>query len=224
MRVCRAEAGVLGNLLQALHRDKFKYVFSPVWFDKADMEQATFDDRDRQQQAILKQHEDELKKAEADKLEQERRRKQEQQKTEIERRLREQNSVKARGLVNEIQELAQNLAENRVVNNHFPAYSNWLNQRFADQWETFQVTSDVADFGTVQWQGRTLEAIMVKSVIQQKNRILGRYSRDCFEFGFINDVEFAMERELFSVDCDKGKDFVKKWSIGNQFKSQWNVE
>jgi hypothetical protein len=219
-----AEAGVLGNLLQALHRDKFKYVFSPVWFDKADMEQATFDDRDRQQQAILKQHEDELKKAEADKLEQERRRKQEQQKTEIERRLREQNSVKARGLVNEIQELAQNLAENRVVNNHFPAYSNWLNQRFADQWETFQVTSDVADFGTVQWQGRTLEAIMVKSVIQQKNRILGRYSRDCFEFGFINDVEFAMERELFSVDCDKGKDFVKKWSIGNQFKSQGNVE
>jgi hypothetical protein len=71
---------------------------------------------------------------------------------------------------------------------------------------------------------RTLEAIMVKSVIQQKNRILGRYSRDCFEFGFINDVEFAMEREFFAVDCDKGKDNINNWAIGNQFKSQWNVD
>ena len=53
---------------------------------------------------------------------------------------------------------------------------------------------------------------------------LGRYSRDCFEFGFINDVEFAMEREMFSVECDKGQAFVKKWIIGNQFKTQWNVE
>ena len=116
-----AEAGVLSNLMQALRRDKLKYVFSPVWFDEADMEQATFDDRDQQQQEILKRHEDELKKAEADKLEKARRQQQEQQKPEVEKRLREQNSVKARGLVNEVQELAQNLAENRIVDIVSPA-------------------------------------------------------------------------------------------------------
>src|SRR5450759_2321980 len=53
-------------------------------------------------------------------------------------------------------------------------------QKGPNQWETYNVSSDVADFGTVQWNSRPLDAIIVKSTIQQKNRILGKYEDHCY--------------------------------------------
>ena len=44
---------------------------------------------------------------------------------------------------------------------------------------------------------------VVKTVIQQKNRILGQYKRDCFMFGLIDDVEFKMLIEPIAVECDR---------------------
>ena len=218
-----AEESVLHNIMQALVRDKANFVFAPVWFSQEDLSQATFDIRDKQEQEILKQHEEDRKTQEAEALEQKRRQQREQDKTQLERQLRAENNVKAQGLLNEVQDFIQKLAQNRTIDNRFPAFSSWLAQRFAEQWETFQISSDVADYGTAQWNGRALEAVMIRSIVQQKNRIIGKYSRDCFVFGFINDVEFAMEREFVATDCDKGQTAIKKWTVGNQFKSEWNV-
>jgi hypothetical protein len=91
-------------------------------------------------------------------------------------------------------------------------------------WETFNVTSDVADFGSVQWNGRPLDAIIVKSVIQQKNRVLGKYEDNCFMFGLVEDVEFAMQREPFSVACESGNKVMTTWKVGKKFQSQWNAD
>ena len=127
--------------------------------------------------------------------------------------------------MNSIGDFVRGLADKRLddVDHRFSTYSHWLIKRFSDQWETFNVASDIADFGTVHWKGRSLDAIIVKSTIQQKNRILGQYDDACFMFGLVDDVEFMMQRELFSVDCSGGDSFVNKWKVGEQFQSQWNA-
>ena len=37
----------------------------------------------------------------------------------------------------------------------FPAFASWLSRRFDEQWETTDVMSEIADYGKVQWNGRT---------------------------------------------------------------------
>jgi hypothetical protein len=110
------------------------------------------------------------------------------------------------------------------VYHRFPNFSDWLDKRFADQWETFNVSSDVADFGTVQWKGRPLDAIIVKSVVQQKNRILGKYGDYCYMFGLVDDPEFQMQRDQIALDCESGQSTVVKWKVQEKFQSQWNAD
>ena len=178
-------------------------------FSKKTLKQQDLD-RKREQEAALQAERDKNKQT---------------QKTETERKLREANGTKARGLMNYIHDIVSGVAEKRPVNNAdlFPSYSNWLNRRFADQWETFNVSSDVADFGTVQWERRPLDAVVVKTIVHQKNRILGKYEERCYLFGFVNDDEFNMVRDSFAFDCSDEGD-VKKWMVGERFQSRWNAD
>ena len=127
--------------------------------------------------------------------------------------------------MNYIHDLVSAMAEKRAVENAdlFPTYSNWLDRRFADQWETFNVSSDVADFGVVQWENRPLDAVVVKTIVHQKNRIIGRYEDKCYLFGFVADEEFSMLRDSFAVDCSDAPD-LNKWKIGERFQSRWNAD
>ena len=127
--------------------------------------------------------------------------------------------------MNRVQEYVKALAEDRIedTERRFPSYTSWLKRRFADRWETYNVTSEVADFGPVQWEGRSVDAIVVKSIFQQKNRILGKYDEACFLFAFVDDAEFTMERDRLYVGCDN-RDAIRNWKIGKRFQSQWNVE
>jgi hypothetical protein len=157
-------------------------------------------------------------------LEAERTKTRENQKSVIEQRLRQQNGVKARALMNDIHEFVKALAEKRGDSDdrHFASYSNWLKGRFTDKWETSNVTSEVADFGTVQWEDRPLDAIIVRTVIQQKNRILGKYDSGCFMFGLVDDPEFSMQRDPLVADCDNSGP-VSNWKVGKRFQSKWNA-
>ena len=208
----------------ALRRDNVRYAFSPVWWDDKDVDQATFDVSDAREQEIRKKVGKDRALQDQRALDEERKRKNEIQKTEIERHLREANGGRARALMSNIHAYVNDLAEKRSSDNHlFPNYLNWLNGRFADQWDTYNVISDVADFGTVQWDHRPLDAIVVKTVVQQKNRILGKYEDTCFMFGLVDDAEFQMERDSFAARCnDAGT--VDKWEVGESFKSQWNAK
>ncbi len=218
------DAAVLRDLMEALRREKLHYTFAPVWFDVGEVERATFDTNDARKQEMLKKAEKDRADEEQRRLELERWKDQQNQKSEIERGLRQKNGVRARGLMNSIHDLVRGLAEKRLNDtaNLFPNYSNWLNRRFADQWETFNVSSDVADFGIVQWNGRPVDAIIVRSVIQQKNRVLGKYDNHCYMFGLVDDREFTMQREPFAVDCESVST-VNKWRVGGKFQSQWNA-
>ena len=220
-----ADENGLKTLMLALRREQIKYAFAPVWWDEKQVEQATFDAHDAVQQEILKQKDIERKLREDEALQEQRDKDNQNKKTEIERKLRAANGAKARGLMNYIQDLVSGMAEKHAVEKGdlFPTYLNWLNERFADKWETFNVNSDVADFGTAQWQARPLDAVVVKTIVHQKNRILGKYEEPCFVFGFVNDDEFNMIRDPFVFDCSDTGD-LNKWKIGERFQSRWNAE
>jgi hypothetical protein len=219
------EASALSSLVQALRREQLNFVFSPVWWNDKDVDQAAFDARDAKEQEIRKQAAiDRAQKAQHD-LDEDRRKKKGLDKVEIETQLRQKGGARARGLENWIHEIIKDLANKRVTDTdrHFTKYSNWLNLRFSDQWETFNVTSDVADFGTVQWEGRPLDVIIVRSIIQQKNRFRGKYEDGCYFFGFVDDPEFMVKRDFFAEECSSAVTFVNNWKIGKSFKSQWNA-
>jgi hypothetical protein len=59
----------------------------------------------------------------------------------------------------------------------YPEYAAWLNGRSADQWKTTDVAEEIQDFGTIQWNGRPLDGIIVKTIVTQQNRILGKNER-----------------------------------------------
>jgi hypothetical protein len=173
----------------------------------------------------LKKKDLERKQKEREALQDERNRQKQNQKNEIERRFRDENGTKARGLMNYVQEIVNGMAFNRPVRNAgiFPLYGDWLRGRFVDRWETFNVSSDVADFGAMQWHGRPLDAVVVKTVVQQKNRILGKYEDRCYLFGFVNDDEFDMLRDSFSIDCNDAAELTE-WKVGERFQSRWNAD
>jgi tetratricopeptide (TPR) repeat protein len=220
------DSAALRTVMEALRREQLKYSFAPVWFDIKEVIQATFDTRDTREIQI--RIEEARKKAveDAKRIEEQRRRDKQLQKGEIERQLREKNGARARGLMSDISAFVKSLAEKRDVdkNGSFSTYSTWLNKRFAEQWEKFNVTSDVDDFGTVQWNGRSLDAVIIKSNVQQRNRIIGKYEDKCFLFGLVDDVEFTIQRDSISAACDSGGKLINNWKVGKQFHSQWNVD
>lgn len=217
--------GDLREIMLALRREKMKYAFAPVWWGENEVVQATFDVHDTVQQELRKKLDVERKRKEEESLQAERERNKQNEKFEIERRLRETNGTKARGLMNYIHDLVSGMAEKRPVENAdlFPSYSNWLDRRFADQWETFNVSSDVADFGVVERENRPLDAVVVRTIVHQKNRFIGRYEDKCYLFGFVADEEFSMLRDSFAVDCSDAPD-VNKWKVGERFQSRWNAD
>jgi hypothetical protein len=127
--------------------------------------------------------------------------------------------------MNEVIDLPRKIAEKRATDTEhvLPNYSKWIANRFTDGWETFNVSYDVFDFGSVQWEHRNLDAVIVKFVVQQKNRMLGRYDDQCFLIGMVDDAEFQMERDRFAVDCNN-MPFVNSWRVGNEFRSGWNAD
>jgi hypothetical protein len=139
--------------------------------------------------------------------------------------LREQNGVKAKGLENSVHDLVSGEAQKRLVDSEhlFPDYSRWLDRRFDEKWETFGVNSEVADFGTFQWEGRMLPAVVVRTIINQKNRDRGKYENTCYKFGLVDDEEFNRLRQPFSVSCGDTT-FIETWKSEGKFQSLWNVE
>jgi hypothetical protein len=85
------------------------------------------------------------------------------------------------------------------------------------------VNVELEDFGTVQWQNRTLDAIIVKSTIDQMNPILGKYDHPCYLFGIVDDSEFSVWRNPVDVECGN-ESSVRNWRIRQGFQTEWNVQ
>ena len=224
------DASALRTMMDALRRERKPYEFAPVWFETDNVANLSAElIRKKDQQEIDKKAKKDL----ADK----RNEQMQGQKTAIEAKLRKENGPRAQALRDRIHNLIHDLpkdaaekAEPRTVDAEhaveslFPDYSAWLDKRLADQWETIEVTSDVDDFGVVQWNGRPLDGIIVKTMVKQKNRILGEYGAGCFLMGIVDDVEFSMQRDPITLQCNNNERPITNWKVRRQFKSKWNWE
>jgi hypothetical protein len=209
------DASALRTVMDALRREHKLYEFAPVWFDNDKVASLSADlirRKDRDDNALKAEKEMEGK-----------------QKAEWEVRVRRENGPRAQALKVRIHNLAKEAAEKTerrgVGAEHlFPGYSAWLSRRFADQWETTEITSDVGDFGVGQWNGRPLDGVIVKTTVKQRNRLLGAYDAACFFFGLVDDVEFSMQRDSFALECGNSERAITNWKVRRQFKSKWNWE
>jgi tetratricopeptide (TPR) repeat protein len=228
------EASALRNIMQALRREKKLYEFAPIWFetDKVAAISAEIRQKKAEAAAAIKRQED-LDNAQKQKLR--------AQKEAVEADLRNESGPKAQALRDRIHNLINRLPRDTADNDSrnlktqqrvfeaersFPEYLRWLNRQLADQWETMDVQSVVNDFGVVQWNGRPLDGVIVKTTVKLRNRPLGTYETGCFLLGLVDDVEFAMQRDPFVVICDSSasQQSITKWKQRRQFKSKWNWE
>jgi hypothetical protein len=227
------EAGALRNVMQALRREKKLYEFAPIWFeaDKVAAISAEIRQKKAEAAAAIKRQED-LNNAQNQKLQ--------AQKEAVEANLREDSGPKAQALRDRIHNLINELPKDTAdasrnlktqqrlfeAERLFPEYLNWLNKQLAAQWETMDVQSEVNDFGVVQWNGRPLDGVIVKTTVKLRNRPQGAYETGCFLLGLVDDVEFAMQRDPFAVACDSSasQQTITKWKQRRQFKSKWNWE
>jgi tetratricopeptide (TPR) repeat protein len=218
-------AGALKELSQALQREGGQPRFAAAWFSNEQVRQVGT--------SVLKELDEQRRtKQERNKMNEAARKQQETQRQVVELALRKQYGPRAIGLRDRIQSLIKQAADKplggtgrraRETEGTFPYFSGWLNNRFDDQWETTDVRSDVDDYGPVQWRGRNLEGIIVRTTLGQKNAIQGVRRTECFLFGFVEDVEFSMSRDLFDIDCDKSQNVVSTWKARRDFKSLWNA-
>jgi hypothetical protein len=228
------EASALRNIMQALRREKKLYEFAPIWFetDKVAAISAEIRQKKAEAAAAIKRQED-LDNAQKQKLH--------AQKEAVEANLRTDSGPKAQALRDRIHNLINALPKDTADNDSsnlktqqrvfeverlFPEYLSWLNKQLGAQWETMDVQSEVNDFGVVQWNGRPLDSVIVKTTVKLRNRPQGAYETGCFLLGLVDDVEFAMQRDPFAVACDSsaGQQTITKWKQRRQFKSKWNWE
>jgi hypothetical protein len=213
------DANTLRTLMLALRRDGKNYQFSPIWFSTDDVIAAGADEIKRRE-SLEKEREDRSSKDEA-------LRRQEEE------RLRKENGPIARALMDRVHGVVKSDAFKPLTDKSrkavetqgpFPAFASWLNRRFDDQWETTDVVSKIGDYGKVQWNGRILDGIIVKTTLTQKNRIRGAYETSCFIFGLVDDQEFSMSRDMFGVQCGSSKPVLDDWKARREFRSLWNAD
>ena len=113
-------------------------------------------------------------------------------------------------------------SRNGTMGTSYPAFEAWLNDKLSDHWEVTTTDSDLFDFGTSSFKGRSIDTVFSKITVHLKNRILGEYGEQCFVFGRVNDAEFAMSREFSFARCDD-QAAIAAWQVGQQFASEWIV-
>jgi hypothetical protein len=218
-------AASLRDLMVPLRRDDKTYEFAPLWYST---------------DSVIAAGTEALKREEQSKIDKENKKKidealggqNKRQKENIERELREQNGPRARGLRDQIQSLIKQAADKplaetprraKETERWFPSFSAWLNKRFDEQWETDEVSSDIVDYGKVQWNGRALDGIIIETTITQRNRIKGARQTYRFRFGLVDDAEFMMKRDLFDVETGSSDRAIAYWKTRRDFISLWNA-
>lgn len=90
-------------------------------------------------------------------------------------------------------------------------------------WEPVSTTIKKVDFGTVIFNERRPEAIVVDLEINMKNRKIGKFEPYCTRIHIVYDLDFDMwRREMFS-ECD-AETRTNRWKLKNDFESGWIVK
>lgn len=212
----------LADAIPSFRRDKVPVSVLPVWFEP--QVAADRDDSIRRENEIVARKEEDRRKELQLKRQQSLGDAKRKEARETE--LRAQHGAQARGLAEEITRAIKLLVdgEKALVDWEFPELANWYRSRIADGWEFVALDYEVTDYGTADWQGRTLEAVLTDVTIRMKNRLLGERRNVCFSLGLISDAEFKMYREPFLAECENASQPTGAWKKDQNFRSLWIAE
>ena len=89
-----------------------------------------------------------------------------------------------------------------------------------EKWEQTGVTFDKIDYGLVNYNGRSLEGVVVEIKLTIKNRVIGKFETYCRNIRAIQDPDFDMWRKIKIENCEVDND---EWELANDFESRWIV-
>ncbi|MBZ9759260.1 peptidoglycan-binding protein [Mesorhizobium sp. ESP6-5] len=231
-RALYASAADLKATSEALARDGIQFVFAPVWLDKNEVV-STAARLDAAKQEVTKAAEekrvaaDEEKKIAAQRELDERNSKAARQAD-----LRRKNGPAATALLNlfsdSLKRTVLGAADNASPSSRismetlFPDFAKWNAGLSQDNWKPTDVASEIQDYGTVNWKGRSLDGIVVKATVKMASAERGQYKDECFLFGVVVDGEFQMVRDPYESRCND-TDASAHWAVGHELKSLWVV-
>ncbi|MDC0136169.1 peptidoglycan-binding protein [Sulfitobacter sp.] len=89
-----------------------------------------------------------------------------------------------------------------------------------EKWEQTGLTFEKIDYGSVNYNGRILEGVVVEIKLTIKNRVIGEFATYCRNIRAIQDADFDMWRKIKIDDCQASND---EWELANDFESRWIV-
>lgn len=140
--------------------------------------------------------------------------------------LRDRYSQESRAAYNEIAEFSRQFtngdpAAPAQIAVLFPELANWRSERSQNGWVVDRYDDELIDYGTADWQGRRLEAVVIKTSVTTKNAVRGEYADACFILGYLIDSEFEMRRDPIALPCGTAGGSLQQWQAGRSFDSRW---
>ena len=92
-----------------------------------------------------------------------------------------------------------------------------------ENWEITEKRIDQIDFGTVIFNDRKIEGLILELNIANKNRLIGKFSEYCQRIHVMHDEDFDMWRNFEITECNDDSP-SQQWRNSNDFESNWIVE
>lgn len=230
-RVLYGSNQTLKKISDALSRDGISFSYSPVWFDQPRLvaEQTKLDVEKQSQ--IKAAEAARVAAVEAKKLDDMKLAQDQQSKAAQEAKLRQQNGPAATSLSNLLsyglrKEILKENANPPAgpsidIAGSFPKFAAWNAGLEHDAWKPTDVIVTTKDYGSANWKGRNLQAIIVQTDVKMKSAERGEYKDACFIFAAVIDTEFQMVRDPYEAPCSD--DTSAAWATGHDLKSSWIV-
>jgi hypothetical protein len=213
-----ASAADLRTMSEAFARADIKYAFAPVWVEAEAVEAEA--NRLAEESAHQQQEAQAARALEAEKTA--------DQRTALLKRQDEQRAAyeeRAVGARKDISGLVREMVEtgrSATLAELFPEMHLHLSTAVADKWVVKGTVDTLEDYGIATWQGRDVEALLVRIETQRENPVLGLYAMDCMILGYLVDREFRINRDPVEASCaDSGT--IAGWAEGRRMKSVWNL-
>jgi hypothetical protein len=227
-----ADATGLNDLKVALARDDLAFRFLPIWVDAEDIDKTAKAQSEREIAAIQQEAERRRRAEDEKRLAAEKADEAAAVRARRQAELQQQNGALARAfegaLATEIKAFLEvfpkgsSLPPNaKLFAEKHPAIVQWYQKALDERWELMTIDTELVDYGVANFKGRSLEVATARTRVRMRNRILGEYRDHCMITGFIDDKEFAMQREPISVNCDDANVRLEQYKHENSFISRW---
>ena len=104
----------------------------------------------------------------------------------------------------------------------FPLTHGEISGLLHDRWTLTDLSSELSDYGTANWQDRSVDAVLVKVDVQRENALAGAYGSNCFILGWLVDTEFRVNRDAFEASCSD-VEALENWRSARSYESVWNL-